>query len=286
MIIMYNPIQGWNVLICVSIGCTYSSVGCTYGYYCFALFGQGGCQAQSRRDSTIVAAGATCGIGTTEPINPEWGCTRVALKKMMNGNKTFYSAVVMGVSMGGLKALETVLPVLPTNYAMPVIVVQHRGPERDEFLCRHLEALCPLSVIEVEEKMPIQEGYIYIAPPNYHTQVEMDHTFSLSVDPLVHFSRPSVDVLFETAAEAYRDRLVGVVMTGANSDGATGLARIKELGGLTVIQNPETATAPEMPRAAMMAVQDAHVLHLEDMGRFLVAINEKKENMGPVWKRH
>ncbi len=201
--------------------------------------------------------------------------TTMALNNMENGNKKIYSAVVMGVSMGGLNALGTVLPVLSADYAMPVIIVQHRSSDRDEFLCRYLDALCALSVIEAEEKMLVQTGCIYIAPPNYHVQVEMDYTFSLSVDPLVHYSRPSVDVLFETAAEAYRDKLVGVVLTGANSDGAAGLARIKELGGLTVIQDPETATAPEMPRAAMAAVQGDHILPLEAIGAFLVAINEK-----------
>ncbi len=192
---------------------------------------------------------------------------------MNAGNKKNYSAIVIGVSTGGLKALEMILPELPLNDAMPVVVVQHRGHNRDDFFCTHLDGLCALRVQEAEEKMPIQSGSVYIAPADYHLQVEEDRTFSLSVDPLVHYARPSVDVLFETAAEVYREKLVGVVLTGANRDGAAGLLRIKELGGLTVIQEPETACAPEMPQAAIDAGAGDLILPLEEIGSFLARLD-------------
>jgi len=189
---------------------------------------------------------------------------------------TFYEAVVMGVSAGGLEALETVLPMLPADYALPVMIVQHRTRANDDLFCRFLDGLCALSVIEAEEKMPAQAGRIYIAPPDYHLQVETDRTLSLSVDPPVNWSRPSVDVLFETAVEAYRDRLVGVVMTGANKDGSMGLARIKRFGGLAVVQDPETAAAPQMPLGAIAAAGPDHVLSLAGIGRLLAGLKGPK----------
>ncbi len=143
-----------------------------------------------------------------------------------------YDAIVIGVSTGGLDALETVFSLFTDDFAVPVMVVQHRGRDRDanDFICRHLAGFCGSDVREAEDKEPVRPGHIYIAPPNYHLMVEMNRTLSLSVDPPVNFSRPSIDVLFETAAEVYKDKLVGVVMTGANNDGSTGLKKIKRLG--------------------------------------------------------
>ncbi len=189
----------------------------------------------------------------------------------MTVDKT-YAAVVIGVSSGGMRALEVILPLLPADYGLPVMVVQHRDKNSSSFICRFLNDLCRLSVVEAEEKMVVQAGHIYIAPPNYHLQVEMDHSLSLSVDPLVNWSRPSVDVLFETAAEAYRDKLVGVVLTGANSDGSRGLVRVKQLGGLVVIQNPETAEATQMPQAAIDAVGGDKILSLDEIGTYLASL--------------
>ncbi len=189
----------------------------------------------------------------------------------MVANKS-YEAVVIGVSAGGLHALETILPLLPQDYGLPVMIVQHRSRTNDDFLHQFFDKLCLLHVIEAEEKMVAQAGHIYIAPPDYHLQVEMDRSLSLSVDPPVNWSRPSVDVLFETAAEAYRDKLVGVVMTGANNDGSKGLVRIKQLGGLTVIQDPKTAEVSQMPQGAIDAVGGDHVLSLVKIGQFLATL--------------
>ncbi|MFH2131810.1 MAG: chemotaxis protein CheB [bacterium] len=184
-----------------------------------------------------------------------------------------YEAVVMGVSTGGLKALETVLRQLTGEFSLPVMIVQHRIAHSDDFLCRFLAGVCPLKVMEAEEKSRVKNGHVYIAPPDYHLQVEMDRTLSLSVDPPVNYSRPSVDVLFQTAAEVFQDRLVGVILTGANRDGSLGLAEIKRFGGLAVVQDPDTALAPEMPRSAIKTACVDHVLALEDIGRFLAQLD-------------
>ncbi len=183
-----------------------------------------------------------------------------------------YEAVVIGVSAGGLNALDTILRQLPGDYALPVLIVQHRAKRRDDFLYRYFNDLCTLKVLEAEEKAHIKVGNVYFAPPNYHLQVEMDRTLSLSVDPPVNWSRPSVDVLFESAAEVYQNRLVGVILTGSNNDGSRGLAMIKRFGGLTVVQDPETAMAPEMPLSAIKAAEADYILTLEEIGRTLVGL--------------
>lgn len=186
------------------------------------------------------------------------------------GNR--FEAVVMGTSTGGLKALEVLLRALPADYPLPIIIVQHRSRKSDEFLQTYFNDLCALHVVEAEEKTKLCQGVVYLAPPDYHLQVEMDRTLSLSVDAPVQWSRPSVDVLFETAAEAFRDKLVGVIMTGANTDGSQGLSTIKQYGGLAVVQSPESATASEMPMAALKATDVDYVLSLEDIGRLVAGL--------------
>lgn len=183
-----------------------------------------------------------------------------------------YAAVVIGVSSGGFYALETILPLLPEEYGLAVIVVQYRARDSGEFMPRYLNGLCLLPVLEAGDKMAIQPGLIYIAPPDYHLRVELDKSLSLSIGPRVNWSRPSVDVLFETAAEAYRATLVGVVLTGANYDGSLGMAMIKGLGGLTVIQDPRTAEMPQMPQGAIDAVGGDLVLSLSEIGEFLATL--------------
>ena len=180
-----------------------------------------------------------------------------------------YEAVVVGVSAGGLNALSTILPALPAGNSLPVVVVQHRAADSDSFLASHLNSLSSVAVKEAEHGEPIRAGTAYLAPAGYHLRVGADRTLRLFVDPPVHYARPSVDVLFFSAAQVYGDRLTGVVLTGANADGAMGLKQIKEQGGLTVVQNPATARADAMPRAAMEAVDVDRVLELEEIGTFL-----------------
>lgn len=180
-----------------------------------------------------------------------------------------YAAVVIGVSAGGLAALDDILPALNPAFCLPVLIVQHMSPSVDNYLPAHFNVRCALKAKEAEDKEPIKHGTIYFSPPNYHLMVECDRSIALSIDPKVNFSRPSVDVLFETAADAYRDQLVGVILTGGNSDGSAGLARIKELGGLTIVQDPETAEAEAMPASAIESTEIDHILPLDRIGDFL-----------------
>lgn len=180
-----------------------------------------------------------------------------------------YEAIVIGVSAGGMEALSTILPYLPAGIAIPLIVVQHQLSTSDDFLAGYLNERCNLEVKQADEKESIEQGVIYFAPPGYHLMIEEDRTFSLTTDPSINFARPSIDVLFETAADVYGAKLVGVVLTGANTDGSQGLKKIKELGGLAIVQNPETAEVDTMPKAAIAATKIDHILPLEKIGPFI-----------------
>ncbi len=183
-------------------------------------------------------------------------------------------AVVIGVSAGGMTALGILLPCLPAQFILPVIVVQHSHPRSDDFLTRYLNDKCSLRVKQAEEKEPVMPGVIYFAPPNYHLLIEMDRTFSLSEEAHVNYARPAIDVLFETAAEVYGSKLVGVILTGASADGAKGLMKIKAAGGITVVQEPRTAEAEIMPKSAISAGDVDFILPLEAIGKFLVRLSD------------
>jgi len=191
-------------------------------------------------------------------------------------SKHSYEAIVVGVSAGGLVALAEVLPKLDKDMTLPVMIVQHQSHDSDDFLVRYFDDLCRHSVKEVEDKMPVESGTIYFAPANYHLLVEPDKTFSLSTEARVNYSRPSIDVLFESAADTYMDRLVGIILTGANSDGTNGATRIKELGGLIIAQDPETAEADAMPMSVIKHVQVDHILALNRIGDFINSLNQKE----------
>jgi two-component system chemotaxis response regulator CheB len=163
-------------------------------------------------------------------------------------------AIVIGGSAGSVPVLLDVLPALPAALVTPVIVVVHLPPEPSR-LARLLALACKRSVYEVEDKMPIEPSTIFVAPPNYHLLVERTRGLALSVDDPVHFSRPSIDVLFESAVDAFGGSLVGVLLSGANEDGATGLARLERAGGIAIVQDPATASATAMPEAALAATK-------------------------------
>ena len=182
-----------------------------------------------------------------------------------------YDVVVVGTSWGGLAALRTLVGVLPASFRMAVTLVQHRHKDSDHVLRALLQERSPLVVCEVEDKMPLEEGHIYVAPPDYHTLIEPGH-FALSTEAPVRFSRPSIDVTFNSAADAYGHRVVGVILTGANADGASGLSRISELGGLALIQDPKTAESATMPAAAQQAVPRARVMTLSRIGEYLATL--------------
>ena len=186
-----------------------------------------------------------------------------------------YRCIVIGVSSGGMEALSVIIPALPSTFFLPVIIVQHISPYSDNYMTRYLNDICKVTVKEVDEKEKILPGFVYTAPPDYHVLVEDDETFSLSVEDRVNYARPSIDVLFESAADVYGPTLVGVILTGANNDGSLGMRRIKERGGLAIVQNPETAEVGEMPKAAISAAPVDHILHLEEIGPFLVEIGSQ-----------
>jgi two-component system, chemotaxis family, protein-glutamate methylesterase/glutaminase len=171
--------------------------------------------------------------------------------------------VAIGASWGGLDALRTILAGLPADLGAAVVVAQHRAPEsHPTAFAELLRAVTPLHVCEADDKDRLRPGTVYLAAPAYHLLVD-DGSLALSTDEPVQFARPSIDVLLETAAESYREACIGVVLTGANDDGARGLARVVELGGVAIVQDPSTATRAEMPRAALAAVPRALVAEPE-----------------------
>ena len=177
--------------------------------------------------------------------------------------------VVVGTSLGGLSALEIVLGGLPDHFPLAIVVVQHRGIDPNDILSLVLQVHCALPVSEPDDKEPIEGGRIYVAPADYHLLVERG-SFALSTEPKVSHARPSIDVLFESAADSYRRALIGVILTGANADGARGLARVKARGGLTVVQAPATAECAVMPEAAIAATAVDRILPLAEIPGFLV----------------
>jgi two-component system, chemotaxis family, protein-glutamate methylesterase/glutaminase len=183
-------------------------------------------------------------------------------------------AVAVGASAGALEALSAILPALPENYPLPILIVVHVPPDKDSLLTTILATKCSMKVHEAEDKQAIEAGAIYVAPPGYHLLVEKDRTLSLSTEEEVHFSRPSIDVLFETAADAYGARLAGIVLTGANDDGAGGLRAIADAGGVAVVQQPEMAFSPFMPQAALKACPSARVMSLAMIATWLKSLAE------------
>ena len=180
-----------------------------------------------------------------------------------------YRAVVIGASAGGLEAITEVLSSLGQNWAIPIIIAMHRSPDSDRSMVEFLDDKLPLKVKEAESWEKISSGTVYFAAPDYHLLVEKNEFLTYSLDAKVNFSRPSIDVLFETSADVYKENLIGIILTGANNDGSEGLKKIKNAGGLTIVQAPETAEHPEMPKAAISTVGPDYVLPLNKIGGFL-----------------
>jgi two-component system chemotaxis response regulator CheB len=178
-------------------------------------------------------------------------------------------AVVIGASAGAVQALMTILPTLPASFGLPVLVVVHVPPDRDNVLVPLLQAKCHLPVKEAEDKEPVGAGVIYFAPSDYHLLVERDETLALSTDEAVNYSRPSIDVLFETAADAYGPALAGFILTGANHDGAAGLKAVFDAGGFAVVEDPASAYASPMPIAALEACPSAKTMTLDAIASYL-----------------
>ncbi len=183
-----------------------------------------------------------------------------------------YDLIALGASAGGLNAVSTIIRLLPADFEIPIVVVQHRAKESD-LLAPLLQDCTQLKVVEVEDKEPVQPHHVYVAPPDYHLLIDQG-TFALSTEELVLFSRPSIDVFFDSAADAYGAGVVGVVLTGANSDGAKGLRNIVAHGGQAVVQDPATAEVEVMPGSARKMVPGARVSSLEEIAAHLIRLNQ------------
>ena len=198
-----------------------------------------------------------------------------------------YQIVVVGTSLGGLHALEVLLAGLPKSFPVAVAIAQHRHKDSDESLSIFLQQQCAMPLTEVEDKEVIRPGRVYLAPADYHLLVEtgkpqgdyqgaeraIERKFALSTEAPVCHARPSINVLFESAADAYEERAIGVILTGSSQDGAEGLARIKALGGLAIVQDPTTAESPTLPKAAIAAVAIDWILPLCDIAPLIVKLS-------------
>jgi len=190
-----------------------------------------------------------------------------------------YSVVGIGSSWGGLAAMSKLLGGLPRDFSVPIVVVQHRSSDSDRLLADLIQDATDLTVSEADDKEPLTAGTVHIAPANYHVLVE-DGFLSLSLDAPVRFSRPSIDVMLTSAADTYGSEAIGVVLTGANEDGARGLADIVRRGGCALVQDPRTAEIAIMPSAAVKAVPSAQVLPLEALAPRLIELSHAQATVG------
>lgn len=187
--------------------------------------------------------------------------------------------IVIGASAGGIPATQKILSGLRSDFPYPIVIVMHLPAQAKVNFALGYSRFTKLKMLEIEDKMPIENSTIYFAPPGYHSQIESEGSFSLSRDEPVQFSRPSIDVLFESAAQAFGEKIVGILLTGANTDGALGLKEIQASGGLTIVQNPITAEIPSMPQAALKIMEPTYILDLPEISKILnhLSPNERQE---------
>ncbi len=183
-----------------------------------------------------------------------------------------YEALVIGASAGGVEVLSQIVRHLPSTSRLSIIIVLHQPQQSASNTSALFQTMTQLPVSEAEEKTAVEPGHIYFAPPGYHLLIENDRTFSLSTEENVNYSRPSIDVLFDSAAQVYQTSLVGLVLTGANSDGAEGLKTIWESGGMALVQDPLTARYPTMPREALNRTPLARALSVDEMQKLLAGL--------------
>lgn len=191
---------------------------------------------------------------------------------MQKNSGRHFKALVIGVSAGGVSALKFLLGELPADFPVPVLIVTHIAPDSDDGLALLLNSLSSIRVKEADEQEVVTSGTVYLAPANYHLLVERGGSLALSIDPPVNYARPSVDVLFESAAEAYGPELIGIILTGAGSDGSKGLLKIKNCGGVTIVQNPADAEMASMPRSALQLLNADYVVQLKELPEILVRL--------------
>ncbi len=191
-----------------------------------------------------------------------------------------YKAIVIGASAGGMESISAILKKLPIDFTVPIIIVQHLSPKSKGYMVSYLNKSSELQVKEADEKEKLISGFVYIAPANYHLLIEDDETFSLTVGEKINYSRPSIDLLFETASDVYQDNLIGIILTGANNDGSLGLKKIKERGGLTIVEDPDTAMVNIMPKAAMGATEIDYILGVDNIAKIIMKLVGYKNERG------
>jgi two-component system chemotaxis response regulator CheB len=227
-----------------------------------------------RRDGSPVTNGQRTTDNEQRAAARDWSPVTYGQRTTGRGqrfaNRQPVELIVIGCSLGGMHALGTILGLLPDDFCVPIVVAQHRHKRSNEGLPAHLRSVSHLPVVDAEDKQWTRPGHVYLAPADYHLLVERGE-LSLSVDDKVRFSRPSIDVLFESAADAYGAALIGVVLTGANEDGAEGAKRIKARGGVVIVQDPKTAEAATMPQATIDTVGVDQILPLEKIASSLIA---------------
>src|SRR5215208_4364315 len=182
-----------------------------------------------------------------------------------------FDVVVIGTSTGGLKALQNLLSSLPPDFPLPVVIVQHRGKISDDGLCEFLGDFCNMPISEPDDKEPLLPRHAYLAPRDYHLLIQ-NGSFALSIDGPEAFARPSIDALFETAADAFHERAIAVILTGANRDGARGLSAIKARGGLTIVEDPASAACGELPAAAIERTNPDWIVPLHEIAPLLLKL--------------
>lgn len=184
--------------------------------------------------------------------------------------------VVIGVSAGGVVALRQLLGALPADFPVPVLVVAHISPVADDGLATLLNSYCQIKVKEADDMETAIAGTVYLAPANYHLLVDSKSTLNLAIEPPVNFARPAIDLLFESAATAFGAEVIGIILTGAGKDGASGLATIKKCNGLTIIQNPLDAHTDSMPKAALQITEPDYLLKLAQIPQLLVRLTRRE----------
>jgi two-component system chemotaxis response regulator CheB len=183
-------------------------------------------------------------------------------------------AIVIGASAGGIEALMMLLPGLSATLTIPIFIVLHLRRDRPSLLADIFARKCPLPVCEAQDKEPVQPGTVYFAPPDYHLLIDEGPRLALSSDEPLNYSRPSIDVLFESAADFYGQRLLGIILTGANADGAAGLAAVSNAGGITIVQQPHSAQVKSMVVSALNRNPASCVLELEEISALLATLNQ------------
>ncbi len=195
----------------------------------------------------------------------------------MSSTNRYFKAIVIGVSAGGLDVLMKIIPELPPDFTLPIVIVQHVQEGSDFRLPEILQNKSLIKIKEARDMEELNPSHVYIAPPGYHLLIENEKQFRLSIDAPVQYARPSIDVLFESAADVYQNKLIGIILTGANSDGSDGLRSIKQSGGMAIVQDPVTAEVDSMPRAAIDLTEIDHILKPEEIAPFLIQASQSNQ---------